>query len=512
MTMTEKLANYFKAGYPCLAILTTEEKRAQGDLISAARTAGKKVAVWSSTEGLVHVSDSGRKVADTDDLLSALRALHAEAKEDITYIMRDVHQWPFDRDPVLTRMLRDAATEAPARGCCIVLLAPLLKPSPSLDKIITRLEYGLPDAGHLKLLAKGIQDSVQKPIEDASDDVITALGGLSSTEAENALALSVIETGGFSPEVIYREKVEAVRSSGLLELAEPEPLGLDSIGGLENLKDWILKRRNAYSPEAQAYGLPVPKGVLLAGVPGSGKSLSAKAIGSALGIPTLKLDIGSLFCSLVGESEARTRDALRLAEAMAPCIIIIEEIDKGLSGMSGSSDSGVSRRVFGTLLTWMQEKKRPVFCVMTANSVDTLPPEFLRRGRFDELFAVDIPHAGEREHIAEVVLKKLGRDPGLFDLEAIAKASEGFTGAEIEAAASEALYHAFDAGRPMCTHDLVAAAERLIPLSKTMAEKIDEIRRWGRERARPASLPASSAKAPSGQCHRMSLVKPEKDD
>jgi len=489
MNMVEKLINYFKAGYPCLAILTTEEKRVQGDILSSAKQANKKVATWSAAEGIVNV-DSAQAVSDTEDLLAALRSIQSSSKEDMVYVLRDAHQWPFDRDPIMSRYLREAITEAPSRGCCIVIIAPEFKPISSIEKLVTMIEYSLPDYADLREIAKNIQEGVSKKIKKANDDVIKALSGLSTTEAENALALSIIEKGEFSPEVIYREKVAAVKRSGLLEIVDPDPSGLDAIGGLENLKEWILKRKKAYSAEAEKYGLPSPKGVLLVGVPGSGKSLSAKAFGTALGIPTLKLDIGSLFNSLVGESEARTRDALQLAEAMSPVILWVDEVDKGLSGAqgSGSNDSGVTRRVFGTLLSWMQEKKKPVFLVMTANQVDFLPPEFLRRGRFDELFAIDLPHQGEREQISAVILKKLKRDPKKFDLPKIAQATDGYTGAEIEAVATESLFQAFDADREVTTDDIIAAAASIIPISKMMAEKIDAIRKWGEGRARPASI------------------------
>lgn len=489
MDMVNKLVNYFKAGYPCLAVLTTEEKRVQGDVINASKQAGKKVATWSAAEGIVLV-DTAQAVSDTEDLLAALRSIQSSGKEDVIYVLRDAHQWPFDRDPIMARFLREVITEAPARGCCIVMISPDFKPLSSVEKLVTMIEYSLPDYDDLREIAKNITEGIKKKIKKASDEVIKALSGLSTTEAENALALSVIEKGEFSPEIIYREKVAAVKRSGLLEIVDPDPRGLDAIGGCENLKEWIVKRNKAYSAEAEKYGLPAPKGVLLVGVPGTGKSLSAKAFGTALGIPTLKLDIGSLFNSLVGESESRTRDALQLAEAMAPCCLWCDEIDKGLAGAqgSGSNDSGVTRRVFGTLLSWMQEKKKPVFLVMTANQVDFLPPEFLRRGRFDELFAIDLPHQGEREQIAAVILKKLKRDPSKFDLKKIAQATEGYTGAEIEAVATESMFMAFDLGREVATDDLVAAAANIIPISKMMSEKIEAIRKWGEGRARPASI------------------------
>lgn len=494
MDIVQKLTNYLKAGYPCLSILTTEEQRAMADVMNAAKACNKEIMTWSAADGLEQVHPEVNKTQDTEDLMACLGGLKEDQPEDSVIILRDVHTWPFDRDPFIARLLRDVINEAPARGSCIILIAPDFKPYSAIEKMVTMIDYSLPSEEDLKDICKGIAESAGKKIK-ATEEIVKALSGLSSTEAENALALSIIETKTFTPDVIYREKVAAVKRSGLLEIVDPDPRGLDSIGGLENLKAWIMARKQAYAPEAAKYGLPSPKGVTLVGVPGNGKSLSAKAFGTALGIPTLQLDVGALFNSLVGESEARTRDSLALAEAISPCVLWLDEVDKGLSGVggSGTNDSGVSDRVFGTLLKWMQEKKKPVFVVMTANKVENLPPEFLRKGRVDEVFAIDLPHASEREDIAAVLIKKIGRDPKNFNLKEIAKATDKYTGAEMEAVCTEALFRAFDDnGREVETKDIVESAPDVIPISKTMAEKIEAIRKWGEGRARPAS---SSEKA-----------------
>ena len=495
MDIIKKITNYLKAGYPCLSILTTEETRAITDVMQAAKTCNKKIMTWSASEGLRSIHPEVLQFSDTEDLMAALRELKEKEPEESVIVLRDVHSWPFDRDPFISRLLRDVINDAPSRGSCIILIAPDFKPYSAIEKMVTMIDYSLPDDTSLREIAKSISESAGKKLP-VTDEIIKALSGLSTAESENALALSIIETKTFSPDVIYREKVAAVKRSGLLEIVDPDPRGLDVIGGLENLKEWIKARKRAYSPEAEAYGLPSPKGVMLVGVPGNGKSLSAKAFGTALGIPTLKLDVGALFNSLVGESEAKTRESLALAEAISPCILWVDEVDKGLSGAqgSGANDSGVTRRVFGTLLSWMQEKKKPVFLVMTANQVESLPPEFLRKGRFDEIFSIDLPHTAEREEIASVIIKKLGRDPKKFNLSEIANATKDYTGAEIEAVCTEALFHAFDKGREITTKDIVTAAPDVIPISKTMPEKIDAIRKWGESRARPASI-AEKAKA-----------------
>lgn len=499
-SVVQKMVNCLKAAYPCLVIKTSEEKRAQADILTAARTIGRKVATWSASEGVVLVE--GRvKIKfdgkDTEDFLDALKYIKSNVKDDTIYILRDIHQLAFERDPTMSRYLRDVITDASERGCTLIVIVPEFRPIKSIENLVTIIDYDLPSYDDFAVISNNIAEGAGKPHIKATEEALKALAGLSTPEAENALALSLVETGKFSASVIYREKVAAVKRSGLLEIIDPDPRGLEAIGGLENLKEWVLKRKKAYSTEAEKYGLPTPKGILLIGVPGSGKSLSAKAFGTALGIPTLKLDIGNLFNSLVGESESRTREALKLAEAMAPCCLFADEIDKGLSGAqgSGSNDSGVTRRVFGTLLSWMQDKKKPVFVIATANQVDALPPEFLRKGRFDEIFTLDLPHKTEREQIAAVVLKKLKRDPKNFDLVKIAEATPEFTGAEIEACCVDALYSAFDVSKEVTTEDIVAAAANVVPIAKVMAEKIEAIRSWGESRARPASNPQVVAPA-----------------
>ena len=494
MSIEKKLVNYLKAGYPCLAILTEEENRAQADILAAANDTSKKVVTWSAAEGIVYLEDGSQR--EEYELESALRTLISAKLEETVIILRDVHQWLGLNNPVLARCLRDLIANAPSSGSCVVVLAPEFKPYSSIKKLVTIVEYSLPTENDLREIAKNTAASVKgKKVQDITNEAIKALSGLSTAEAENALALSIIETGEFTPSVIYREKIGAVKRSGLLEIVDPDPQGLDAIGGLESLKSWILKRKKAYSSSAEKYGLPSPKGVLLVGVPGTGKTLASKALGTALGIPTLRLDIGSLFNSLVGESEARAREALALAEAMSPCVVWCDEIDKGFAGTqgSGSGDSGTAKKVFGTFLTWMQEHKTPVFMVMTANQVDNLPSEFLRKGRFDEIFSLDLPHQIEREQIAKVVIKKYKRDPEKFDVAAIANATKDFTGSEIEACVVDAMVSAFDVEKEVDTKDILEAATNLIPLAKTMSEKIEAIRKWGDGRAKQASIPPQKA-------------------
>lgn len=484
MDMKNRLINYFKASFPGIAIQTCEEARALGDIIDAAKAVKRGVITWSATEGMKIVLPAPKDVANSSDPVDAFKTRH----KDSIYIFRDLHLFPFGKDPLLTRALRDLLTWAPTEGSGVILVGPEFKPHNTLEKMVTVLDYSLPNKDDLAKIAKGIAESVGKKVE-CGEDVIRALGGLSTHEAENALALSIIETSKFDPTVIYREKVQAVKKTGLLDIVDADPRGLEAIGGLEELKGWITKRRRAYSPEAEKYGLPAPKGALIVGVPGTGKSLCSKAIGTALGVPTVRLDIGSLFNSLVGESESRTREALKLAEAMSPCVLWIDEIDKGFAGASGSgsSDSGVTRRVFGTVISWMQERKRPVFLVATANQVQGLPPELLRKGRFDEIFAVDLPNSQERETIFSIHITKKGRKVKDFNLKELSNATEGFTGSEIENVIDEAMFNAFDKNEEVNSNHMIAAANSTTPLSKTAKEQIDGIREWAKTRARFAS-------------------------
>lgn len=510
MNMVDRIVNYLKAGFPGLAIETVEEQRACADVLAAAKAAGKSVLTWSATEGLKSIADA-RKIDDSEFLDAAAK----HRAEETVYLFRDAQTWPIERDPVLARQLRDLLAWAPAAGSCVVFVGSKFKSHPSFEKLVTVMDFALPSAEDLVHIAAEILKSDDRDGEKIGDDVIRALGGLSTAEAENALALSLIESGNFDPAVIYREKIAAVKRTGLLEIVEADKRGLNAIGGLDQLKDWILKRRRAYTPEAEHFGLPLPKGVLLVGVPGTGKSLSARAFGTALEVPTVKLDIGSLFGSLVGESEQKTRDALALAEAMSPCVLWVDEIDKGLAGASGSgsNDSGVTRRVFGSIITWMQERRRPVFLVATANQVEGLPPEFLRKGRFDEVFAIDLPTDQERARIIEIQLKALDRwrvnssGVPLVDVFRVAAATDTFTGSEIEALIHEAMFEVFAAEGEKAevrTDDLLRAAKSIVPLAVTAKEQINAIRDWAKSRARFASSPAAAPAASTAGKRRIS--------
>jgi SpoVK/Ycf46/Vps4 family AAA+-type ATPase len=282
----------------------------------------------------------------------------------------------------------------------------------------------------------------------------------------------------------------------LLEYYAPDSI-LKDVGGLELLKAWLARREKSFTDDARKFGIPAPKGILLLGVQGCGKSLTAKAVGAQWNLPLLKLDVGRIFGSLVGQSEENIRKAIKVAESVAPCILWADELEKGFAGMSGSgvSDSGTTARVFSTFLTWMQEKTAPVFLIATANDVTALPPEMLRKGRFDEIFFVDLPDGAEREEIFRIHLAKRHRDVSKFKLKALADATDGFSGAEIEQVVVGALYIAYDAGRELAQKDILSEAKSVVPLSVMMHEDIEELRTWAEMRTRPAS--ENHDKAPS---------------
>ena len=492
--MKTKLGNYFRASYPGIVINTTEEQRALGEIYAAAKETGKNIFTWSATEGLSQATPDIRTFQDTNELLPAMQTIREmRGLENSIMILRDLSAWPFDRDPFHARGLRDLLAWAPGTGSCVVIVQPDFKPYPAIEKMVTMLDFALPDAAARLAIAQGIAGSAGIQFNGDGAELVRAMAGLSTTEAENALALSLIETGKLDPAIIYREKIAGVKKSGLLEIIEPEPAGLDSIGGMDILKTYILKRKDTFSTDAVKYGLPDSKGIVLVSPPGCGKSLAARCIGTALTLPTLKLDLGRLFNSLVGETERQTREALRLAEALSPCVLWIDEIEKGLAGSSGSgaNDSGVSRRMFGTLLTWLQERRGTIYLVATANNVRTLDPESLRKGRIDEMFAIDLPTPEERLAIFRIHLGKRGRKSladTLDKLSAPISATDGFTGAEIEAVIIESLFNGFaDGRREITADDLVSAAKGTVPLSQSAKEKIEDIRTWAKTNARPAS-------------------------
>src|ERR1044071_60648 len=488
--MRQRIIQYIRAGYPGLYLVSPEEQRVEAEFKGIAKEIGFRLHVWSATTGLLDVDS--KSVRDCNDPLAVLLAV-PELPQEAIILLRDIH--PFltgEPNPVLVRQFREGLPHSKANSKGLVVLGCRLCLPPELEREITVIEFKLPGKEELSMVLDGVLESAEiktlaAPIREAALD---AASGLTTIEAENALALSVVETKGIDSAVIAREKAQAVKKSGILELAETGE-SLDSIGGLDVLKSWLLKRKDAFGQKAIDYGLPTPKGLLIIGIPGTGKSLTAKATAKVFGVPLLKLDAGKIYAGIVGQSESNLRLVIQTAEAIAPCVLWLDEIEKGMAGSksSGATDGGTSARVFGSFISWMQEKTAPVFVVATANDVSQLPPEMLRKGRWDELFFVDLPNETEREAIWSIQIDKHSRDPKDFDIRQLAKATDGLTGSEIEAVFVESLYQAFDDEKEPTDLTIAGVFTEFVPLSKTMAEQITGLKNWAKGRARFVTSP-----------------------
>jgi SpoVK/Ycf46/Vps4 family AAA+-type ATPase len=493
-TVDAELETLIRARYPIIYVVSWEEKRVEDALRAIAQSRGKKIFFWTITQGMV-LNPNHRDNA-TRDPIAALDFV-MDSRDQALFVLKDYHA--FIGDVTVTRRLRDLTVALKSSYKNLIILSPILKLPPELEKEVTVVDYGLPDLEDLdQILETVIQAVKDNPqvntnlTEIERDQIIKAAQGLTAMEAENVMAKSLVEKLRFDVDVILSEKEQIIRKSGILEYY-PFNEQIGDVGGLDLLKDWMEKRTVAFTEKARNFGLPAPRGVLLLGVQGCGKSLSAKAIGALWRLPLLRLDVGRIFGGIVGQSEENMRKAIRVAESVSPAILWIDELEKGFSGTqsSGQSDGGTTSRVFGTFLTWMQDKKAATFVVATSNDVSALPPEMLRKGRFDEIFFIDLPAKEERKQIFRIHLKKRKRNPDDFDLDRLAAATPGFSGAEIEAAVVEALYDAFDSESEMTTESILAAARNTTPLSMTMRERIDDLREWATTRARQAS----SAKA-----------------
>ena len=392
----------------------------------------------------------------------------------------------------------------------VIFISPELNIPESLQKDIVIYDFPLPNLEDIKerlnkMISVNKRIDINELTEEDKDKLCKAALGLTMQEAENAFALAMVQDGKLNKDdigIILEEKMQVIRKTGMLEYIQTD-LGIDDIGGLDNLKKWLLKRNNSWSERAKKYCIPAPKGVLVTGIPGCGKSLTAKAMSTIWQLPLLRLDLGKIFSGIVGSSEENMRKAIATVEAVAPAILWVDEIEKGLNGVSSSNDSGVSSRIFGTFLTWMQEKTAPVFVIATANNISKLPPELLRKGRFDEIFFVDLPTLTEREEIFKVHLAKRLKDEEVCAnvkandkklISDLAQKTEGFIGSEIEQAVISALCDAFFENRALEIDDFNKAIENTVPLSKTQKESILAIREWANVRAVSASSKESIKK------------------
>jgi SpoVK/Ycf46/Vps4 family AAA+-type ATPase len=495
MSAPQEIEVLIRAKYPILYIVSWEERRVEDAVQKVCSGLNRTLHTWSITQGMrppVNRSTGPVKPTQLPGELEALALVH-ESPDYTVFLLKDFH--PYMKDYRVIRLLRDLAVRMRGRAQTLILTGPSLSLPTDLEKDVTVVDFPLPDAPEIEATLDKVLVAVKdnKNVDSALDPLqrellVKSAQGLTQDEIESVFARSLVEKKKFDLEVVLDEKKQIIRKSGLLEYYAPEA-HLKDVGGLELLKEWLGKRTTSFTDKAREFGIPAPKGILLLGVQGCGKSLTAKAVAAQWNLPLLKLDVGRIFGSLVGQSEENIRRAINVAESVAPCILWADELEKGFAGVGGGSvsDSGTTARVFATFLTWMSEKTSAVFLIATANDVTALPPEMLRKGRFDEIFFVDLPDSKEREQIFSIHLAKRKRDVTKFNLKALAKATDGFSGAEIEQVVVGALYIAFDAGRELQQKDLLAEAKAVVPLSVMMSEDIAELRSWAEMRTRPAS-------------------------
>lgn len=473
-----------------LVLETHEEPRALDLLQRLAARRGQPLFAWTAAEGLRRRDVPGGPLAGTHDPAGALRFIAASSTAG-TYVLLDFH--PFAEHPLHVRLLKDIAQAPQAAPRHVVLVGYQVKVPPELDKLSARFTLSLPDAEGVKQLvreevlawqaARGDGRTVQAERE-TFDLFLRHLQGLSDTDVRR-LTRRALDADGIlgrdDVDRLVRAKHEALGSQSVLAF-EMDSARFADVAGLATLKAWLARRREAFLGEAAALGLDVPKGLMLVGVQGCGKSLAAKAVAGSWGVPLLRLDFGALYNKFLGETERNLREALKVADAMSPCVLWLDEIEKGVAGSGSTSDGGESRRVLGALLTWMAERRSRVFVVATSNDIEALPPELVRKGRLDEIFFVDLPDVAARTGILRIHLQRRKQDPAAFDLAALAAATEGFSGAELEQAVVAALYEARAAGASLATHHLQDEAARTRPLSVVMAERVQGLRLWARDR------------------------------
>lgn len=502
-----QLSDYLRAGFPSLFLRTVEPEFTEGmireEVKKISQLENASFGVWKATSGLMvgGVEKSSAASEKAKNFSDAIRYV-MESNESIVGVFHNVRQFMQHYGNI--QMMVDAIFKIRTTGSHILLVGPEIQLPVELRNMITFFDVPLPSKeelqGDFKKISEAYADNIELPKEDKDRELLyaqaaTAALGLDRIGAENAFTLSISSKRKIDTVVIQSQKEDEVRKSDVLEFIH-HPENIDEVGGFDEYKKWLGLRKRVFSLEAREYGLPYPKGVLLVGVAGSGKSLAAKSTASFLGLPLLRLDMGRIYRSYVGESEAAVRQALHVAEAVSPVLVWLDEIEKGFAGMNGSSttDSGVTSRVLSTILTWRQETTFPVVFAATANDISALPPMVYRKGRFDEIWATDLPQQAERKAIFEIHLRKRKRDPKNFDVESLSSLTVDFTGAEIEGCIIDALFMAFDEGVEVSTTHIVRAIKETIPQSKRNPEEIQQVREWVKTRARMVSSPEMADK------------------
>ena len=489
--------NYVAAGYPLLWVETHEEFRAMTVFAKEMEMTKDKYSLysWDRIDGikireLVENTEEGNKELHStlieeeglNDVHVALQwagstTEHGMSDNSILFLL-DYHH--YIKEDTVSRKIRNLINAFKAQGRMLVIISHKVDIPPEIEKEITVIPFGLPDRDQLKITLKSVCEDASAPYPEDDKTLLDAALGMTCLESENAYSLSLREKKCFDPKLVRREKAAIVKKTGLLEVIQSEE-GIDDIGGLNNLKLWLQAREGCFSKEAEEFGIKPPKGLLLVGVPGTGKSLSAKVVASIFQRTLLRLDMGRIMGSYVGESEGNFRKCLQIAEAIAPDILWIDELEKSFGGAGSDGQHETSKRIFSSFLTWLQEKTADVFIVATANNVTALPPELLRR--FDTIFWVDVPDTNEqRIEILDIQLRKVGHQNDKLDHELLARTCEGFTGSEIETWVKEALVHAFQQGQELTDQAFLDCLKNVTPISILMREDIEASRVWARSR------------------------------
>jgi SpoVK/Ycf46/Vps4 family AAA+-type ATPase len=521
----EKLAMFIDSGAGIVHVRAREVIRASIAVAKQGILDDAQVYQWDVVNGMrpitetnvgnvINNDDADGQMDFTESFRKPLTELRERADEETPKYFVFINPHPYlENNPVFTQLLLDYSHVLPSSNIAIILITPDMPLPSEVDTQILSIYFDPPGLGELAESLNQITEEVESQFEDGislSEEDVEKLcfvgAGMTKASFEMYASLAIVEAGREGKNEVLLEditkgvsvgKTDIVNSNDILELYPSTDI--NNVGGLENLKSWVAKRRNCYSDEAREFGIEPPKGLVLVGPPGTGKSLVAKATSSELGVPLVRLDFGRVFNSLVGASEERIRKALRMVESMAPCVLFVDEIDKGLGGIGGSGDSGTSSRVLGSFLTWLQDNKAPVFVMVTANNVTGLPPEMLRRGRFDAIFATNLPTPEERREVLRIHLALRNRDIGSFEESEVADviaSSEGYVPAEIESAVKDALVNAFDNEEELTMGHVVEALRSMVPLSKAFKSKIDEMSEWAKNNATPAGRPKGSTTPP----------------
>jgi len=494
-----ELETLIKSGQPVIQLTSYEWQRVHAKLAEISTRIDYPVYIWSSAFGLRRMDKECNIIDETgslNDPIDLLTSYHQDEKYSPSIlILEDFHPYLEASNFPVIRWIREFTRLPKSANKHIILFSPFVDLPSELQKDVPVIDIPYPDVQILRQMLEFVaaEYSLSERHGEVSfqDSLLEAGLGLTIMEAKRAFSkAAVLERAITSVQVplILKEKEQIIRNGKLLEFYHPDQ-NFNAIGGMDNLKAWLKKRGKGFGEDARAFGLEPPKGVLLLGVQGCGKSLTAKAIAQEWQLPLLRFDLGKVFAGIVGQSESNIREALKVAETLSPCVLWIDEVEKGLSGLGSSdmTDGGTSARVFGTFLTWMQEKDKPVFVIATANDISKLPPEFLRKGRFDEIFFVDLPTKKERVEIFKIHLARKRPKEQNFNVDEYAGKTVGYSGAEIEEIVNEGLYIAYNEGRELGDDDILEAITSLVPLSSMMREEITDLRVWAKARARLAS-------------------------